>query len=521
MSLDRELHNSVEILPGRLYYVALSAVPSPAQSTQKHFFSIDNELVYWNFFLDFGPLNLGQLYRFCVIVNTKLSDSRLKDKVLYYYSSSHPHKRANAVFLMTAWALLCLDKSPDEAFKPFKGVAPFPPWHDATPTSCTFNLTIMDTIRGLHKARECNFFDFKNFNIEEYEHYEKVENGDFNWCLNGKFIAFAGPHAVREMGAGGYQTLCPDDYISYFKRKNVTLVVRLNKKYYDAKKFTSQGIDHLDLYFLDGSNPPDAILAKFLSKSEETPGAVAVHCKAGLGRTGCCIGAYIMKHYRFTAEELIGWLRVVRPGSIIGPQQQFMKELQPRMWREGELYRTRANPSPRRRQEGERDAAVGSLTAKLNGMSTRASESAAAPPSPSAAVRDSRPSTRERAYSAESRPSGLLRYSSSSSQGVRGDGGAAKQGSETDAVETQGDQLRLRRQQMKAAEPPPAAHHSPSAYSTRNLFSSGGVGLMVQGRDSQSRDGGQSKVSAPAGINSPGSPSRRSTLGTFLSNWAK
>ena len=26
-----------------------------------------------------------------------------------------------------------------------------------------------------------------------------------------------------------------------------------------------------------------------------------------------------------TAEEVIGWLRVVRPGSIIGPQQQFMK----------------------------------------------------------------------------------------------------------------------------------------------------------------------------------------------------
>jgi cell division cycle 14 len=43
-----------------------------------------------------------------------------------------------------------------------------------------------------------------------------------------------------------------------------------------------------------------------------------VHCKAGLGRTGSCIGAYVMKHYRFTAEELIGWIRIARPGSIIG-----------------------------------------------------------------------------------------------------------------------------------------------------------------------------------------------------------
>ena len=34
-------------------------------------------------------------------------------------------------------------------------------------------------------------------------------------------------------------------------------------------------------------------------------------------------------------------MRVVRPGSVIGPQQQWMKEMQHRMWREGELYRQR------------------------------------------------------------------------------------------------------------------------------------------------------------------------------------
>jgi len=97
----------------------------------------------------------------------------------------------------------------------------------------------------------------------------------------------------------------------------------------------------MDLYFLDGSNPPDHLLSRFLEKSEQTNCAIAVHCKAGLGRTGSCIGCYMMKHYKFTAEEVIGWLRIVRPGSIIGPQQQFMKDTQARMWREGELYRAR------------------------------------------------------------------------------------------------------------------------------------------------------------------------------------
>ena len=44
-----------------------------------------------------------------------------------------------------------------------------------------------------------------------------------------------------------------------------------------------------------------------------------MHCKAGLGRTGTLIGIYAMKHYRFPATDFIGWIRICRPGSILGP----------------------------------------------------------------------------------------------------------------------------------------------------------------------------------------------------------
>ena len=73
------------------------------------------------------------------------------------------------------------------------------------------------------------------------------------------------------------------------------------------------------MYFLDGSTPSDEIIDKFLETTEKEKGAVAVHCKAGLGRTGSLIGMYCMKHYHFPAAAFIGWIRIARPGSILGP----------------------------------------------------------------------------------------------------------------------------------------------------------------------------------------------------------
>ncbi len=48
-----------------------------------------------------------------------------------------------------------------------------------------------------------------------------------------------------------------------------------------------------------------------------------------------------MKHYKFTAAESIAWIRICRPGSIIGPQQHYLEEKQSQMWMEGDIYRTR------------------------------------------------------------------------------------------------------------------------------------------------------------------------------------
>ena len=53
-----------------------------------------------------------------------------------------------------------------------------------------------------------------------------------------------------------------------------------------------------------------------------------------MGRTGTLIGAYLIWKYGFTATEAIAFMRIVRPGSVVGPQQQYMylKQLEWTKW---------------------------------------------------------------------------------------------------------------------------------------------------------------------------------------------
>ena len=108
-------------------------------------------------------------------------------------------------------------------------------------------------------------------------------NGDFNWIVPGRLLAFAGPHAA-ESEPGEYPRLTPEFYIPYFREFGIRAIVRLNKKMYDRRRFLRAGFQHHDLFYVDGSVPPDDILSQFLDIYETEPGPIAIHCKVPYNR---------------------------------------------------------------------------------------------------------------------------------------------------------------------------------------------------------------------------------------------
>ncbi|XP_058793357.1 dual specificity protein phosphatase CDC14AB-like [Phymastichus coffea] len=336
-----------ELIENRFYFATvLPGKFVPKDASNIYFFNTDDDLVYDNFYNDFGPLSIACLYRYlyshsfryCRGVNKILRDFEGKLQQICHFSRANPDKRANAAFLATSYSVLYLKQSPIEAFELIapKDAPPLKPFQDASIGSSCYNIKLIDCLKGLSKAASLGFVNLDDFDVSEYENYEQLRNGDLNWIVPQKFLAFLGPSTER-----GSSSHYPEKYLNYFMKNEVAAVIRLNGRTYETFRFTNAGILHYDMFFPDGSAPPKRILKQFLQVAESTRGAIAVHCKAGLGRTGTLIAAYIMKHYKMSAKEAIAWLRICRPGSVIGYQQTWLEEMEDSLWRDGRRFRLR------------------------------------------------------------------------------------------------------------------------------------------------------------------------------------
>ncbi|KAG4302067.1 hypothetical protein PCK1_001626 [Pneumocystis canis] len=324
----------LEFLENRIYLATLDKDPDGEIISQFHFFTIDDSLVYNPFHHDFGPLNIGHLYRFSLtmheMLSVKKSDPVIREKPFILYSKNDNRNRTCAACLIACYMVLIQNWPPHLALAPLiEADPPYIPFRDAGYAPADYGISIQDCVYGLWKAKEANILNIKNLDLEEYETYERVEYGDLNW-ITPHFIAFASP---VQPGYGSHNkeksVITPTftSVLEYFSSHRVGLVIRLNKPLYDKRQFENLGVEHVDMFFEDGTCPDLEVVRKFCGLAEEMfekDLVVAVHCKAGLGRTGCLIGAYLIYKYSFTANEVIAYMRVMRPGMVVGPQQHWL-----------------------------------------------------------------------------------------------------------------------------------------------------------------------------------------------------
>ena len=112
--------------------------------------------------------------------------------------------------------MLHLNLTPEEAFKPFIPIQNYIyDYRDASTAPSVFELKIIDCLRAVRLAMELNWYDPNTFDSPQWSFYEQIQNGDMNWIIPGKLLAFASPYSMKVLPSGD-QVSTPETVIPIF-----------------------------------------------------------------------------------------------------------------------------------------------------------------------------------------------------------------------------------------------------------------------------------------------------------------
>lgn len=375
-----------EICAEKLYLINLSKDEDPKQFCEQCSKDPKSPFIFWGLYdspfltyeafnMDFGPFNLAVTHQFCSKIKVWLDTQPLRDPdkcIVVVLDDMDTKKKLNSTLLVAIAAMVLLNLTDQEILERLSFHMVFnhkagkvkkelvfrekKNFTDVSGNRCAMTLTLDDCIRAFYAAIQFKFYEYYEFNHIDYIFYETVKSGDLNWIVPGKILAFAGP-CEEAMQCGIDRKHPPRFYHNYFKDHNITTIVRLNEAEYPSNKFTDYGFDHHDLIFPDGYPPTSTIAAKFIKIVDEAKGAVAVHCYAGIGRTGTLIAAYLMARYEFTPQMAIAWTRICRPGSVIAEQQDWL------FTKFDQFNFNKINPKPLRNRKAKPGAQAGNIKA--------------------------------------------------------------------------------------------------------------------------------------------------------------
>ena len=150
------------------------------------------------------------------------------------------------------------------------------------------------------------------------------------WVIPNVLAGMAMPfvHPLRRMNLGGALSAYEDELPCLYEA-GIRAVVSLLNLPSDVVVFESAGFRFLCLPIPDGGAPSPSQAKQFVQfvndqRREGRPNAV--HCEAGLGRTGTLLAAYLISEGH-SSEEAIRLVREAEPGAVETKQQvQFLAD---------------------------------------------------------------------------------------------------------------------------------------------------------------------------------------------------
>lgn len=191
---------------------------------------------------------------------------------------------SNAAVLMGAYMIYEMDLKVEEIMTIFKKGKSnlFQPFLDAGKNP-SGTLRVQDCLKALEWAKARNLFNPRIFDEKEFDRLADPtrfdSGGDMAWLLPGKLLLMSSPSMNMAEGQP------PHNYIDYFKKMNVSAIVRLNEKLYVDEDFYRHGIRVYPMEIEDNTVPTENELCDFLMVCDlevmGRAGAVAVHCRSG------------------------------------------------------------------------------------------------------------------------------------------------------------------------------------------------------------------------------------------------
>ncbi len=136
----------------------------------------------------------------------------------------------------------------------------------------------------------------------------------FHWLVPGKLAGCPMPGVV----------FAADHDLALLRGMGVTVLVNLTERETPAELLAPHGLRSYHLGIVDRGAPPLLWAKLLLAKIEvmlREGEVVAVHCLAGLGRTGMVLAAWLVRE-GLTADEALRRLRTIEPGFVQSKEQE-------------------------------------------------------------------------------------------------------------------------------------------------------------------------------------------------------